>query len=146
VADFDSKQSTFWGAVAASFWFGSSLLQYLAAKKAKKLQQKEENMNESVEQKAGQYGIKETKEVVIAANEIAVLIVKKLRDGVQVQDGVDVASALFMDGDIKNAVNAAAENIKDVPNEIKDLDIQEGIELGMCQISYVPKFIDALKK
>lgn len=91
-------------------------------------------------------GIKETKEVLVALNSLSLLIVKKLKDGIQVQDGIEIAQALFSDGEIKSAVQAASDKISEVPAEIKDLDINEGIELGMYQAMQVPKFVEALKK
>jgi len=91
-------------------------------------------------------GIKETKEVLAASNILAILIIKKLNDGLQLQDGVEIAQALFSDGEVKSAVQAAADKINAVPAELKDLDINEGLELGMYQAMQVPHLIAALKK
>lgn len=91
-------------------------------------------------------GIKETKEVLVASNALAILIIKKLNDGIQVQDGIEIAQALFSDGEIKAAVQAAADKIGEVSGELKDLDMNEGIELAMYQAMQVPKIVEALKK
>lgn len=91
-------------------------------------------------------GIKETKEVLAASNILAILIIKKLKDGLQVQDGIELAQSLFSDGEVKSAIQAAADKINAVPAELKDLDLNEGIELGMWQAMQIPHLIEAMKK
>lgn len=138
MADFDSKQTTFWGVVSGTLWFGSALLKYLGNKKPNEPKQEKEETKMS--------DVKEIKDVVIFANDFTLLVIQKLKDGFQVQDGVDLASALFQDGQIKNEMNEALKNISDVLNETKNLDAAAGVELGMLQLSYVPRYIDAFKK
>ena len=94
----------------------------------------------------GQYGIKETKEALIASNEIAVFCAKRFKDGVQFEDFTAFYKAFTEDEEFKAKLQDGWENGKQIPAEVKDIDLQEGIELTMVQIQYVPKFIEALKK
>lgn len=91
-------------------------------------------------------GIKETKEVLALVNSLSLLIISKAKDGVQVQDGMDIASALFSDGEIKTAVAAAVDGITKVPAELRDLNAQEITELVVMEAMLVPQIIAALKK
>jgi hypothetical protein len=132
VTDPDHKK-TILGVITASLWFGASLLKYLS----KKQEEKEMKMSE---------GVKNIQDIIVFGNEFALLLAKKLKDGIQVQDGMDIASALFVDGEVKAAFNAAIADISKVIDEAKDIDAAEGVQLGMLQLSYVPKYIEAFKK
>lgn len=135
--DFSSKQTTFWGALAASFWFGTALLKYLADKKANKLD-KEKELKMS--------NVKDIKDCVVFGNEFTILCIKKLKDGFQAQDGMDLVSSLFQEGDVKKAFGEMVEGFSNVIDQAKAIDAQGGVELVMVQASYVPKIIDAFKK
>jgi hypothetical protein len=92
------------------------------------------------------YGIEETKEVLVASNELGLVIAKHVKDGAQVTDIAAIAMELFGSDAFKAALVKAIENVKQVPAEVKDIDIGEGLELAKVQLSYVPKFLDVLKK
>ncbi len=151
---FTKEQVGFWGAIAAFFTFAVPSYYRYRENRANKScpipdthnYNGEIKMNESNEQKAGQYGIKETNDCLLAVNKVGLLIAQKLKDGIQLQDGVDVAEALFKDGEIKSAIAEARKNIEQVPAEIKDIDLMEGMTLAQTQISFVPQFINVLKK
>ena len=92
-------------------------------------------------------GIKETKELVIGANELAVLLVERLKDGFQVGEDVSaVIAKLSGDADFKAKMEAAYQGVGQVGAEAKDLDLAEGLELIMVQATYVPKIVAAAKK
>jgi hypothetical protein len=91
-------------------------------------------------------GIKETKEVIVAANEIALLLVDRLKDGAQVGDVVAVVEKITQDQEFKDKLSAAFENIQKVPAELADLDFIEGGELAVLQLSYLPKYKQVLTK
>lgn len=91
-------------------------------------------------------GIQETKEALIAINEIAVFLVQRLKDGVDINDVIAIWDKLKDDEEFKSKLEAGWKNIKDVPAEIKDIDIMEGVELSMLQIQYIPKYVEAFKK
>lgn len=86
-------------------------------------------------------GIKETKEVLIALNELSLFIIERAKDGV----GFDDAIALFGHSELKGKLLQAFDGVKDVKAELDNLSLEEGLELGQVQISYVPKIVAAVK-
>lgn len=90
-------------------------------------------------------GIKETGEALVGVNEVALVLVKQLKDGLQVSDFEVVFQKVVNDVEFKAKLQAAYEGISLVPSEVKDLDLYEAGQLAMVQISYVPKLIEALK-
>ena len=91
-------------------------------------------------------GIKELKEAVEAINEIAILLCERFKDGLGVDDAVAIYDKIKEDADFKAKMIAAYDNYKLIPEEIKDIDISEGLEVAVIQIGYVSKIIEALKK
>lgn len=89
--------------------------------------------------------IKETQEALVAVNEISVLLISRLKDGVQGADFSAVWEKLMVDGEFKAKVQAGYEDVSKIPAEIKDLDVYEIGQLVMAQVSYVPKLVEALK-
>lgn len=92
------------------------------------------------------HGIKETIEVLAAVDMVGLYIISRVKDGVGLDDGMDLMSKILMDDEFKKVVGAAIENIKLVPEEIKDMDVEEGFELAKELMNRGPKFIQALKK
>jgi predicted signal transduction protein with EAL and GGDEF domain len=91
--------------------------------------------------------IKETKEALIGINEFSLLLAKNLKDGFQlVPDATALVTELLAKPELKDALVEAAKGIQAVPAEIKDIDLGEGIELVRIQASYIPKFLEAIKK
>lgn len=76
-------------------------------------------------------GIKETKEVIVALGAIAPVIVKTIKDGVQVTDAVTIYEQLIKNEEVKAKFIAAIENIQAVPEEVKDLQMVEIAELAV---------------
>lgn len=91
-------------------------------------------------------GIQETKELLVAVNELSIELIKHLKDGVQVADAVAILDTLKNNADFKAKLEAGYTNVQAVPAEIKDLSLVEGGELVMTQISYLPKILEAAKK
>lgn len=131
------KNSAFWGAVAAFFWWLRE-----RSKNSVKPEPEAKEMKMSEEQK----GIKETKEVLEATKLISLFIIAKVKDGVQIQDGIDFATALFLNPEFKDKINAAADKINEVPAELQDLNLIEALELAKFGMDAVPEYINALKK
>jgi hypothetical protein len=90
-------------------------------------------------------GIKEAKEAIIGVNELAIFIASRLKDGVGVDDVMAVWEKLKDDEEFKTKIVAAYEGISLVPEEIKDMSLQEGLELAVIQVSYVPQLLAAIK-
>jgi hypothetical protein len=90
-------------------------------------------------------GIKETKEVLEAVNELACVIIKHVRDGVQFTDVPAIILELVSSDSFRTTLTKAIENVTQVPGEIADLDVSEGSELAIAQTMYLPKILAALK-
>jgi hypothetical protein len=91
-------------------------------------------------------GIQETKEVLIAANELTLVVIKHVKDGIAVSDIPAIVSELIASDSFKLALVDAVKGVTNVPAEIKDIDFAEGMELAKVQLGYVPKLLEALKK
>jgi hypothetical protein len=91
-------------------------------------------------------GIKETKDVLVAANELTLVIIKHVKDGIAVSDIPAIVSELMGSDAFKLALVDAVTGVTNVPAEIKDIDFAEGMELGKVQLDYVPRILEALKK
>lgn len=87
-------------------------------------------------------GITESKKVIADAMDIAIVVAKLTKDGIQIGD----ALALFGDDKFKAAVAELAKSVGAVPKELGDLDLSEGLELGMIAVMKVPELLAALKK
>jgi hypothetical protein len=91
--------------------------------------------------------IKETKEAMVGLNEVTILLAKQLKDGLQVsQDIAAVVGELLANPELKDKLAEAAKGIQQVPAELKDLSVAEGIQLVMVQVDYLPKLLAAFKK
>lgn len=90
--------------------------------------------------------IKELREVVVAANEISLFIISRLKDGVGIDDAMAAYQKLTQDAEFKKMIADAHDGLSTVGGEVKDLDLSEGLELIILQAGYVPKFVEALKK
>jgi len=79
---------------------------------------------------ANERGIKETTEVLDAMGALAVLVYKaqKNADGVQ-EIGAEIAKQLMVSPQTIQALKDAADGIKEVPAEMKDLTLGETFEL-----------------
>lgn len=90
-------------------------------------------------------GIKETKEALVGVNEVAIFLVSRLKDGVQVGDFTAMFDKLTQDTVFKAKMEAAYNGVALVPSEISDLDVNETVELSLTQLQYVPLIVAALK-
>jgi len=87
--------------------------------------------------------IKNTKEILVAANEIGLVVAQALKDGAQMSDVMIVVGKIM--GDLQGKVGAAISGASEVPAEIKDISVNEVVELVALQLEYVPKFVNVLK-
>ncbi len=88
-------------------------------------------------------GIKETKEALVAVNEISLHIVSRIKQGI-VSDVLGLLSDLQNDVEFKAKLQAGFDNVTAVPSEVADISVAEGLELVAVEIAYVPKFLSAL--
>lgn len=81
--------------------------------------------------------VREIKKVLSATLELALCCIDVFKDGVQFDDFVTIAERLKEDERYLNAF----KSLKEVPAEVKDLDLNEGVELSTVLLGYIPKFI-----
>jgi hypothetical protein len=86
-------------------------------------------------------GVKEVKDVLVAANEVIVFILQRSKDGLKFEDVL----AAFGSSDLKNHLSAAVAGIGSVKDELASLTLTEGLELAEVQLRYVGKIVDAMK-
>jgi ATP-dependent 26S proteasome regulatory subunit len=91
--------------------------------------------------------VKETKELLTGVNEVVILLLTHLKDGFQIsKDLPAIFAELVGNGELQAKLQKAYEGVGQVDDEIKDLNLQEAVELGLLQVQYVEKIIEALKK
>ncbi len=92
------------------------------------------------------YPIKETKELLIGLNELSLLLIDRLKDGIGMDDMTAIWAKLRDDEEFKAKIEAAYKDANKIPAEVKDIDLAEGLDLVQAQIAYIPKIIEKLKK
>lgn len=90
-------------------------------------------------------GIKETKLLIEAVLKLGILVLPLAKDGLQVAD----LPALFLKVQEKPEMLAAFSELQghfmEIPAELKDFSLPEGIELAVDLAAYVPQVLAALK-
>lgn len=89
-------------------------------------------------------GIQETKEALVAVDEIALTIVKGFKKSGFVGSFAEFWATFQNDPAFKEKLAAGWANLSAVPSEVGDLDLGEAVELVLTEVAYVPKFIAAL--
>lgn len=89
--------------------------------------------------------MKETKEVLVAVNDLALELVNVFKDGVQLSDVTALLTHISSNEAVKASLYAAYENISKVPAEVKEITLEDGLELASVQLGFIPKFVTALK-
>ncbi|WP_417447236.1 hypothetical protein [Kangiella sp.] len=92
------------------------------------------------------HGIKELKEAFIASMEVALLCFKLFRDGVQVTDFAEFYAQLTTNAEFKEKIKKGWEDAKLIPEEVKDIDTGEALELIGVAVDYTPKFVEQFSK
>lgn len=87
-------------------------------------------------------GIQETKDALEAVNLLSMSLIKIFKKHLGV---VEIGAALLGDEELKAALVKAFDGISKIPDEVKDLDMNEGMELAIAQIQLIPKLIEVLK-
>lgn len=72
--------------------------------------------------------IKESKELLVALVKLGKLTAKQLGDGVDLSDAVAIAKALA-DEEFRSAIFEGFSGLQGVPEELKDIDAVEAIQL-----------------
>lgn len=86
-------------------------------------------------------GIKETKEALIGAVALAVVVIKLSKDGLAMDDLSALVAKFVSDPEFRAKLEEGAKGIEKVPAEIKDISFAEGLELA----AVLPQLLEALK-
>lgn len=81
-----------------------------------------------------------------AVNELSIMLINQFKDGVQVNDFVEMWNKFSTDEAFKAKMEAAWNQYKTIPAELKDIDAGEALELAAVQIEYIPAIVEAFKK
>ena len=90
-------------------------------------------------------GIKETTELMVAVNEVALFLVKTFKDGVDVGDFIAIWEKVTKDEEFKKVLEDAYKGYNLIPAEVKDLNLLEVADLVKLEMEYVAKIMDELK-
>jgi len=91
-------------------------------------------------------GIKETREMLQAFNELVIFFVGRFKDGVQFEDFTAFYADIISNEEMKDMMLLAFDRYDQIPAEVKDIDVYEACTLLSDQIAYIPRIVDALKK
>lgn len=92
------------------------------------------------------HGIEETKQAVTAVNEIALLMLKHFHDGIQAADFSVMYDEIIKDPEFTAKMLKAYQDYQQIPEEIADIDVGEGLELVKIQTEYLPKYLEQFQK
>lgn len=92
------------------------------------------------------HGVEETKQAVVALNEITLLLVKNFKDGVQAVDFSSMYDQIIKDPEFTAKMLKAYQDYQQIPEEIADIDVGEGLELVKIQTEYLPKYLEQFQK
>ena len=88
-------------------------------------------------------GIKETTEVIECITIIGIFVARTLKQGMPVDTAFFVK--LQNDPEFQIALKKASEGINKIPAEIKDLDFEENLNLGLMGLRYISQLLTVLK-
>lgn len=91
-------------------------------------------------------GITELRELLEAIMDLSIACLEEFSDGIQLKDAWAIITKLQASEDFKMSVEKAYQGAIEIPEEVKDLDGEEAIELIMVMLPYIPKLISAAKK
>lgn len=89
---------------------------------------------------AGEHGVKETKEALIAMVMLGKFVANRLKDGVQLDDAMALGTALLLDGEFKTKVMAGIQGAEMVPKEVSEMDMADILELAKA----LPEMIEII--
>ncbi len=92
------------------------------------------------------YSIKETKEALDGVMQMCMVLALVLKDGAQIGDIAVIFEKISTDEILRQKIVSAFEGMGKIPDEITHITVQEGMELAMMMLSFVPQFIAILGK
>lgn len=90
-------------------------------------------------------GVKETKEALVGVLAVAEVIAKRLKDGVGLDDAMAIVAVISSDEEFKAKMVLAVEGYKAIPEELKDIDLSESVELMVVGGEGIVKIVKELR-
>jgi biotin operon repressor len=90
-------------------------------------------------------GVKEVSEMIEALMELGLAIASVAKDGISLSD-IPALYGKMQSPELQPKLVAAADRMNAIPDEVKDLDLAEGMQLAMLVLPYVPKYVEVLAK
>lgn len=90
-------------------------------------------------------GVKETREFLVAVNEITIFLIERFADGVSLEDFAAIYKKITKDEAFISKMAAAYDNYVAIPNEMDDLDLYETLDLTKMQLDYIPLIVGAFR-
>jgi hypothetical protein len=90
------------------------------------------------------HGTKELQEAIEASMELLGYILELAQDGLTIGDGFDIAQRIATDDAFRGKMLVAMDGMSKIPDEIKDLDMNESVALSMVILSYVPRIVEKM--
>ncbi len=79
---------------------------------------------------AGQHGVKETGEALLALLKLGKFVAKRLEDGADLGDALALYNKLTSDGEFRNVFNAGIEGYQKIAGEVSEIDLMDALELA----------------
>ena len=90
-------------------------------------------------------GVKETTDMLVALNEIALMLIKVFKNGMSISSFIELWSIYQNDDELKEKIKTAYDNYQAIPAELSDLDLIESFSLLTVEFEYIQKMISELK-
>ena len=91
------------------------------------------------------HGIEGTEEALVAVLQLGLMLWKSFHDGFQIGDLADLWDIYKNDEDFNIAMREAFEGYQNIPHEIKDLQLEEAMQLSGVMLKYLPKYLQAIR-
>lgn len=90
-------------------------------------------------------GIEELKNALTVFNELVIFLISRFKDGFQIEDLAALWLKLSEDQEFKERIQDVFLSMGTIPTEVKNLTVEQSVELSSLQLSYIPKIVETLK-
>ena len=91
------------------------------------------------------HGIKETEEGLEGVLLLGLMFWRRFHDGFQIADIGAMWDIYKNDPEFCDAMQEAFDGYRKIPNEIKDLQLSEVMQLSAVMMNYLPKYLHVIK-
>lgn len=90
--------------------------------------------------------MKNTNELLIAINEILILLITRFKDGLDLKDFPAIWEKITTDEEFKELMRVAYEGVEEIPAECNNMTTEDALQMTILQLQYIPKIMAILKK